>query len=874
MESGGQHLQLSLSFGIIGQFIPHSNVITIVNIPWVETMTHHSCLFTAGMLMLLLLACPLTFSGTLNTANEKTVQSPRMKLLMDRGWKFHLGDAADPAGDFNYGSIASFAKAGDGAGAIRPDFNDSSWRAVDLPHDWAVEQEFVKSDNDDVKGHGYKPIGRMYPKTTIGWYRRTLVIPKSDEGKRLAVKFDGVFRDCIVWINGHYLGNNLSGYSEFSYDITDYVNYGARNVLVVRVDASQYEGWFYEGAGIYRHTWFLKYDPVNVPEYGIFVHTTVGKDNAVVSIETRLANEGSAASGLQLRTIIVDADGHNVGTAMAPPVALAEGKQELFRQQIAILHPRLWSLEHPTLYKLISSVYAGERILDTRETTFGIRTITFDKDRGCFLNGQHVELKGVCCHQDHAGVGSALPDRLQYFRIERLKEMGCNAYRTSHNPPTPELLEACDRLGMLVMDENRLMGSSPEMMAQFERLVLRDRNHPSVIMWSLGNEEYIIQNSDIGKRIALSLERKLKELDPTRIYSYAANNGNHYEGINSVLPLRGFNYMTISDIDKYRRDHPDQMLFGSEEASTLCTRGIYANDTARGYMSDYDEHATNWGATAEHWWRFYAQRPWLAGAFVWTGFDYRGEPTPYSWPCINSHFGIMDMCGFPKNVFYYYQAWWSDRDVLHLAPHWNWTGKEGKKIKVWCESNCDRVELFLNGRSLGNKAMEINGHLEWDVPYEPGTLKAQGWRQGRLLTTTVQTTGAPAVVQLSADRTTLLADGEDISLITVSAKDREGREVPIADNLIQFRLKGNGKIIGVGNGDPSSHEPDKFLTGSYQRRLFNGKCQLIVQTLREQGTIEITGSSEGLDPGTLALTSTIVQPRASVERDGSMVPKE
>ncbi len=644
----------------------------------------------------------------------------REQLLLDPGWKFHLGDASDPKGDFDYGLGASFAKAGEAVGAVNPNFNDSTWRTLDVPHDWAVELDFVNINDEDVKSHGYKPTGRQFPKTTIGWYRRSFLIPKEDEGRRLVVKFDGVFRDCIVWLNGHYLGNNLSGYSEFSYDITDYASYGGKNVLVVRVDASQYQGWFYEGAGIYRHTWLIKTGPVHVAEYGTFVHCDVANGSATVHAETDLVNQGTAEVSADLASFILDERGKFVTSAGTQEIAVGEGGRKTIRQELAVPNPKLWSLDSPHLYSLVSIVKSGGVIADSVSTVFGIRTLRFDKDKGFFLNDQPVKIKGVCCHQDHAGVGSALPDRLQYFRIERLKEMGCNAYRTSHNPPTRELLDACDRLGMLVLDENRLLGSSPEMIGQFEKLVLRDRNHPSVVLWSLGNEEWIIQNSDLGKRIVLSLIQKLKTLDPTRLYTYAANNGNHFEGINSVLPIRGFNYMTISDIDKYRKDHPDQILLGSEEASTLCTRGIYANDTARGYVCDYDVNAPGWGAIAEKWWSFYAAREWLAGAFVWTGFDYRGEPTPYSWPCINSHFGILDVCGFPKTNYFYYQSWWSNKDVLHIAPHWNGQGKEGQMIDVWCESNCESVELILNGKSLGKKAMQVNSHLEWKVPYEPG----------------------------------------------------------------------------------------------------------------------------------------------------------
>jgi beta-galactosidase len=794
---------------------------------------------------------------------QKAPRAAREKLLLDPGWKFHLGDASDPKNDFDYGIQATFAKAGETAGAILPNFNDSTWRTLDLPHDWAVELDFVNVKDEDVKSHGYKPIGRQFAKSTVGWYRRAFFIPREDEGRRLEVKFDGVFRDCIVWFNGHYLGSNLSGYSEFGFDITDYLRYGQKNVLVVRVDVSQYEGWFYEGAGIYRHTWLIKTDPIHIPDYGVFVHTEVSKNSAHMRTETALINKSETSASSSLISIVVDEQGKTVATS-SKEAAVEANEQTIIRDDLTVNNPLLWSIEKPHLYTLVSVVRSNGVTVDSVRTAFGIRTVRFDKDKGLFLNDKPVKIKGVCNHQDHAGVGSALPDRLQYYRIERLKEMGCNAYRTSHNPPTNELLEACDKLGMLVLDENRLMGSTPELMGQFERLVLRDRNHPSVILWSLGNEEWVIQNTDVGRRIAQSLIVRLKQLDPTRLYTYAANNGNTFNGINSILPIRGFNYMTISDIDKYRKEHPDQILLGSEEASTLCTRGIYANDTVRGYMCDYDLYPPGWGATAEKWWKFYAAREWLAGAFVWTGFDYRGEPTPYSWPCINSHFGIMDVCGFPKNNFFYYQAWWSDKDVLHVAPHWNWRGKEGQTMDVWCQSNCENVELFLNGKSLGKKAMPLNSHLEWKVPYEPGILESRGTRNGKQMVSRVETTGAPVQIRMTADRTLIQADGEDVAVVNVTAVDDKGREVPVADNLIRFDIKGNGKIMGVGNGDPSSHEPDKFLVGQYQRRLFNGKCQVIVQSTKEASMIELKASADGLKPASVTVKAEAVQLRPSV----------
>ena len=697
----------------------------------------------------------LAFASCVRQGRLSSYSCDRIKLSLDHGWKFHLGDASSPDGDFGYGTGMLFGKSGEAVGAIDTSFNDSAWRNIDLPHDWAVELDFLNARDKNLRDHGYKPVGRLYPKTSIGWYRHAFLLPLNDTGKRISITFDGVFRDCKVWLNGHYMGSHMSGYSGFTFDITDYANMGGKNVIVVRVDATQYEGWFYEGAGIYHHVWLENYNPVHIPEYGVYIQTENTQSKANVIVETDIENKLADPVKCNLQSIILDQNGKPVSQLTNHNIKISGLQKERIHQEIPVIAPELWSLESPQLYTLVSHVISDDNIIDSVTTTFGIRTLVFDKNKGFFLNGKYIKIKGVCCHQDHAGVGSALPDRLQYYRIEKLKEMGCNAYRTSHNPPANELLDACDRLGMLVLDENRLMESSPEMLAEFEKLVLRDRNHPSVFLWSLGNEENKIQDNQTGKNIATSMSRVLQELDPGRLFTYAANNGNQYKGINEIVPVRGFNYMNIMDIDKYRKDHPGQILIGSEEASTVCTRGIYSTDSVKGYLCDYDINKPGWGATAEQWWNFYAMRDWLLGAFFWTGFDYRGEPTPFDWPCINSHFGIMDMCGFPKNNYYYYQAWWSDKDVLHLFPHWNWKGQEGREISVWCYTNCDSVELFLNGNSIGSRKVIPYNHVEWNVRYEPGILECKGERNGKTLTDRVETTGKPSVIILSPDRTTI-----------------------------------------------------------------------------------------------------------------------
>ncbi len=524
------------------------------------------------------------------------------------------------------------------------------------------------------------------------------------------------------------------------------------------------------------------------------------------------------------------------------------------KQKITLNNPVLWSLEDPYLYRVVSVIKSGNQIVDIVKDRFGIRTFRFDGNEGFFLNGKHLKIYGTNNHQDHAGVGSAMPDYLQYYRIKLLKNMGVNAYRTSHNPPTPELLDACDSLGMLVMDETRLLNSSAEYMNQFERMILRDRNHASIFMWSIGNEEGWIHTTSFGKRIAQTMLAKQKELDPTRTSTYAADVANVFPGVNEVIPVRGFNYRQFAVAD-YHRDHPTQPIVGTEMGSTVTTRGIYEKDSIRAYLPDQDITAPWWASTAETWWKLAAENSYWMGGFVWTGFDYRGEPTPYKWPNISSHFGIMDMCGFPKNIYYYYQSWWTDKDVLHISPHWNWREKRNQPIDVWVNTNADDVELFLNGKSLGKKDMPRNSHLKWTVKYEPGTLEAIAYKKarpddpvgrGKKLTAKMETTGTPTEVVMTPYKTTMLADGKDATVINVSIIDQQGREVPTADNMVRFVISGPGKIIGVGNGDPSSHEPDKCPEGAWQRAAFNGKCQVIVQSTGGIGIIKFEAKAAGL----------------------------
>ncbi len=801
--------------------------------------------------------------GTVSLPDAEAAGAPvaaptRERLLLDFSWRFHLGHADDPAQDFGFGAGEEFAKTGEYMRTpSKADFDVSGWRQVDLPHDWVVELPF---ENDPaLYNQGFTPVGRAHPATSLGWSRRVFEIPGSDHGRRLSLEFDGVFRDCLVALNETFLGRNLSGYAPFRFDITDLVNYDGPNVLVVRADATQHEGWFYEGAGIYRHVWLVKTDPVHVAPAGVFASSEVRGGSAVVTVRTQVENEGEAAPPCRVVTTLTDPAGKVVARAATLPARLAAWSGREFSQQLAVRAPALWSLEHPQLHRLTTVVEVNGTELDRLETPVGIRSIRFDADQGFFLNGARVELKGTCNHQDHAGVGSALPDALQAYRVARLKAMGCNAYRTSHNPPTAELLDACDRLGMLVLDETRMMSSSEEALSQFARLIRRDRNHPCVIAWSIGNEEWRVQGSERGALIAADMKRLARQLDPTRLVTEAMN-GDWGKGLSEVVDIQGFNYF-VGDIDAYHRDHPRQPSMATEIASTVSTRGIYERDEVRGYLSAYDVNAPRWGSTAERWWTYFDARPFLAGGFVWTGFDYRGEPTPYKWPCISSHFGILDTCGFPKDNFYYYQAWWGADPVLHLFPHWNWPGKEGQEIEVWCHSNCERVELFLNGQSLGAQDVKRDTHLMWKVPYAPGKLEARGSKAGQVgLTAIRETTGAAGRIVLAADRPRIAADGEDVAVVEVRVVDAAGRLVPVADDEVTFRVSGSGRLIGVGNGDPSSHEADK----GDARRVFNGLCAAILQATKTAGDIRIEATAPGLAAGQLTIACEAATPRPAV----------
>jgi len=792
-------------------------------------------------------------------------EAPREKLLFDFGWKFTFGNGNDPTKDLGFGyGQGDFAKTGDFDFA-KAKFDDSKWRALNLPHDWAVELPFV--NDPEQMSHGYKPLGRRYPETSVGWYRREFEIPAADAGKRVSVMFDGAFRDVLIFVNGCFIGRNDNGYAPFAFDLTDFLHYGGTNYIAARVDASFGDGWFYEGAGIYRHVWLIKTDPLHLGQWDSTVRAAMKGNTAALLLDTVVKNEGKETASARVTWKIMDASGATVATADAPAQSIAADGSASYSATAKLANPSLWSVDTPNLYTAIVTVEADGKPLDAERINFGVRTAEFTADKGFLLNGKQLKIQGTCNHQDHAGVGAAVPDRLQYFRMGVLKEMGCNGVRTSHNAPTPEWVDACDRMGVMMMCETRQMSTNPGGMAQLAAMVKRYRNSPSIILWSIGNEEWELQGpmSEQGARIGADMVRLCHELDPTRVVS-AAVNGDNRQGVTNALDVVGFNY-GLDRPDKFHADFPKRAVYGSETSSAISTRGIYVTDPLRNWVNSYDG-VVPWGETPETWWTFYGTRDWEAGGFAWTGFDYRGEPTPYGWPSINSQFGIVDMCGFPKDYFYYYTAWWKKEPSLHLFPHWNWEGREGDEIPVWVYSNLDEVELFVNGKSVGSKKVPHLGHLEWKVRYEPGTIEARGSRNGQVvLTEKRETTGAPAQLRLTADRTEIDADGEDLAILKVEVLDKQGRLVPTAMNKVAFNISGAGKLIGVGNGDPNCQESDKAPA----RSLFNGLAQVIVQSMKRPGEIHIEATKDlkqwdapVLTPAQLTITTKPVQPRPAV----------
>ena len=789
-------------------------------------------------------------------------QNVRETIRLDDGWKFAFGNAADPKKDFGCGTeyfnYLTKANSIHNEGPYVANFNDSTWQEVKVPHDWVSILPYA-----DVASHshGYKTVGYKYPETSVGWYRKTINIPACDLGKHIALQFDGIFRNARVWFNGFYMGTEPSGYATQVYDVTEYVNYGGDNLICVRADATLEEGWFYEGAGIYRDAWLMKSAAVGVAPFGTFVYADLKQpyDKVTIYVETEVNNHSLTTQQCEVSHRLLDADGREVAKSESSTIML-RAKQTLNSQPLTLNlnTPHLWSPADPYLYKVETTVKVDGRVTDVYETTTGIRDVEFDADRGFLLNGQPLKMKGVNMHQDHAGVGAAIPDALQAWRIKQLKKMGCNAYRASHNPMTPALLDICDREGILVIDENRLTGINEEHLRLLERMIKRDRNHPSVILWSNGNEEWGMENTIQGTRIAAAMREYTHLLDPTR-HSTIANAGGR-EMVKGLDVVR-FNSIVQNDVANHKKNNPTWKIVGTEETTGCGTRGWYFKDEKYpGRMVSLNRTMEqNYENIIERGWKFYDERPWAAGLFYWTGFDYRGEPNPLSYPAHDSEFGILDYCGFPKDEAYYLKSWWTDEPVLHIFPHWNLQGHEGEEVEVWAYSNCDEVELTVNGKKLGRQPMPRNGHLKWKAVYQPGRVEATGYKNGkRILTKTIETTKAAAKVVLKADRHQIAADGQDMAIVNIELHDQKGRFVPNACPVLTFCLEGDANIIGCGNGDPSylgSDHPDKQPCHTFSIPAFNGRAQVLIQSGKLPSTVTLKCTADGLKYGLLTITT-------------------
>ncbi|MFV0377720.1 MAG: beta-galactosidase GalB [Mangrovibacterium sp.] len=772
----------------------------------------------------------------------------------DQNWRFELGDDSL---------------------AFQPAYSDSNWRVLNLPHDWSIKGEF-SADAPATPEGGALPTG-------VGWYRKRFTLEKPAGEKVFYIDFDGVMANSEVWINGHYLGKRPFGYIGFRYELTPYLYFGGEtNVLAVRVDNSvQPASRWYTGSGIYRHVWLVEKSLVHVAQWGTFVTTPEVSPEAVrVKLDIQLENKTNQSASVRVKSIVTDALGQTVSEAVNKMEAVA-GLSSL-TQDFRWEKPALWSPESPSLYQVQTEVYQGGKLVDSYETPLGLRWFQFTPDKGFFLNGQHYKLYGVNQHHDLGALGAAVNTRAMERQLEILKAMGVNAIRMAHNPPVPELLHLCDKMGFLVMDEAFDEWKKTKVKRGYhlywdewhkrdlEDMVRRDRNHPSVFVWSVGNE-IREQFDSTGMTITRELVNLVKALDTTRPVTSALTEtdpekNNIYKS--DALDLLSFNYKHL-DYLKFPERFPGQCMLASENMSALSTRGQYdfPSDSVRVWPPAYNEPFNGnadltasafdnciayWGATHEDTWAVVKNNDFVPGMFIWSGFDYIGEPLPYPFPARSSYLGIIDLCGFPKDVYYMYQSEWTDKTVLHLFPHWNWT--DGQLVDLWAYYNkADEAELWVNGVSQGRKSKETDKfHVMWRVPFSPGTIKAVSYKSGeKVAEQEIHTAGPAAKIELTADRRELLADGSDLSFVTVKVTDKDGNMVPDAANLIKFRVEGEGSIAGVDNGYQASTEPFK----ANYRKAFNGMCLLIVQSTAKSGTIKVTASSEGLETRMIELTS-------------------
>jgi beta-galactosidase len=795
----------------------------------------------------------------LSAATPVPVSGER-RLAFNDGWRFFKGEAA---------------------GAERPDFADAAWRTVQLPHDWAIEGPFDSKLN---------PHTGALPIFGTGWYRKSFTLPAGAANRFYSIEFDGAMSNARVWLNGHELGGRPYGYIGFSFDLTPYLRFDGDNVIAVRLAPEDHSSRWYPGAGIYRNVWLDVTGPQHVARWGTYVTTPeVSGEKATIAVKTELRNRAGSAATVALRTSVLDADGKSVAQTSSQ-ATLAAGGSSTESASLSLAHPQRWDIDRPYLYTLVSEVLDGQRVVDRYTTPFGVRTIAFDKTQGFLLNGRKMKLQGVCNHADLGALGMAVNRRATERQLQIMKAAGVNAIRTSHNPPSPELLEFCDRLGLVVMDEAFDMWRIPKVPNGYSKyfdewserdvrdMVRRDRNHPSIIMWSIGNE-IPEQGSKDGWKDAKRLVDFFHQEDPTRPTTSAFNNWSDAiaNKLADQVDVPGFNYKPMF-YEKVLQDHPDWAIFGSETASTVSSRGVYhlpiekyeKHDSLQ--ISSYDIIVPAWATPPDVEFAAQDRFPNVMGEFVWTGFDYLGEPTPYfggrgpnekDWPARSSYFGMVDLAGFPKDRYYLYQSVWSKAPMVHVLPHWNWAGREGQNIPVMAYSNGDEVELFLNGKSLGRKKrfsepVEIpvgnnispdhkfstRYRLLWQVPYQPGTLKAVAYQGGKQVAVDeVHTAGVAAKVRLIADRGAIQADGEDLSFITVRIEDKDGNLVPEADNLVHFNVTGAGNIAAVDNGNAATVEPFQ----ANQRKAFSGMALLVVRSQKGQkGSIHITATSDRL----------------------------
>ncbi|MBB3188133.1 glycoside hydrolase family 2 TIM barrel-domain containing protein [Microbacter margulisiae] len=771
----------------------------------------------------------------------------------DEGWRFHLGDTLN---------------------AQSPTFNDAMWRKLDLPHDWSIEGRFDRNSPAGAGG-GYLNGG-------LGWYRKTFTLSPSQKGKKVFIDFDGVYRNSTVWINGHELGFRPYGYISFRYDLTPYLHWDKPNVIAVKVDNSQQpNSRWYSGSGIYRNVHLVFTHQDRFAHWGIYVTTPeVSQAKATVKVQFQTKVEPTKEP-VTIQAQLYDAHGKLVASAKAIPV-----KDTLNATTIEINTPHLWSTTAPYLYTLVSSLYVGNKIEDQVSTSVGIRYFNFDVNKGFSLNGKPMKILGVCDHHDLGCLGSAVNKRAIERQLEILKNMGCNAIRTSHNPPAPELLDLADHMGFLIMDEAFDMWMIHKTKYDYSRYfaqwhkedlsdqIRRDRNHPSVIIWSVGNEipEQAAKKGspeDRGAAIMKELCSIVRGLDDTRPIVTANSNPEPTNPLIScgATDLIGMNYH-IEDWLTFPKVYPGKKLIITESTSALETRGWYRMpsdsiirvpkewnipySTPNHLCSAYDNTSAPWGSTHEETWKVVKAHPYISGMFIWTGFDYIGEPTPYTWPSRSSYFGIIDLAGFPKDVYYMYQSEWTHKTVLHIFPHWNW--KPGQMVDIWCYyNNADEVELFLNGKSLGKRHKTGDElHVMWSVPFEPGVLKAVSYKNGKAVKMVEERTAGPADhITLAADRNLIHADNSDLSFVTVKITDKNGTMVPTADNLVHFTVTGPGKIVGVDNGSEIDHDPFK---ANYCHAFF-GKCLVVIQSTHKPGVIHLTATSEGLPARNLPVFS-------------------